>query len=231
MDALARKRELLLAKKAISDAGLFLVPPNQMERLAEVAADAYQNYPLHNWFTGGQYDWAASKKIMEISLRAMEPDAVIYADSEALNGFAVWLPPGFTGSKAVPFLLHGGLSLIARCDFSLIGRLLTYESYAMKLKKKYTGNIDWYLYNLSVSKKAQGKGVATKLLRPMLDFCDGGNIVCYLETNKQSNVTLYEHFEFHLSEQGLIPKSDVIHYAMTRQPVLMQCKEKQKIKK
>ena len=38
---------------------------------------------------------------------------------------------------------------------SIIGRLLTYEKYAMELKKKYTSNVDWYLYNLSVSKKAQ----------------------------------------------------------------------------
>ena len=226
MDALARKKELLLAKKAISDVGLFLVPSNQIERLAESAADAYQNYPLHNWFTGGRYDWAASKKIMEISLRTMEADAVIYADSEALNGFAIWLPPGFTGSKTVPFLLHGGLSLIARCGPGIISRLLTYETHAMKLKEKYTGNFDWYLYNLSVSPKSQGKGLATKLLSPMLNFCDGENIVCYLETNKQSNVTLYEHFEFHLSEQGLIPKSDVMHYAMKREPVSMRCKEK-----
>lgn len=219
MDALVRKIELPLAKKAITDAGLFLVPPEQMDQLAVVAADAYQDYPLHNWLTGGRYDPVASKKIMEISLKTMKLDGVVYADSEALNGFAIWLPLGFTGSKTVPFLLHGGLSLIARCGPGIIGRLLAYETYAMKLKEKYTGNVDWYLYNLSVSKKAQGKGLSTKLLRPMLDFCDRENIVCYLETNKQSNVSLYEHFEFQLSEQGLIPKSDVMHYAMTRRPV------------
>ena len=102
---------------------------------------------------------------------------------------------------------------------SIIGRLLTYEKYAMELKKKYTSNVDWYLYNLSVSKKAQGKGTAGKLLRPMLAFCDREKMVCYLETNKESNVSMYEHFGFCLKEKGLIPKSDVMHYAMTRQPL------------
>ena len=36
---------------------------------------------------------------MQISLRTMTEDAVIYADSEEINGFAVWLPFGFSGSK------------------------------------------------------------------------------------------------------------------------------------
>ena len=30
---------------------------------------------------------------------------------------------------------------------------------------------------------------------------------------------MYEHFGFCLKEKGLIPKSDVMHYAMTRQPL------------
>ncbi|MBO7310650.1 MAG: hypothetical protein J6U86_04585 [Clostridia bacterium] len=80
--------------------------------MAEVAADAYRDYPLHNWFTKGKYDPVASRLIMQISLRTMTEDAVIYADSEEINGFAVWLPFGFTGSKTMPFLMNGGLKLI-----------------------------------------------------------------------------------------------------------------------
>ena len=218
MDKLVRKIEVPLAKKAISDAGLYIAAPQDMERLAEVAMDAYQDYPLHNWLTGGHYDREASKRIMETSLRTMERDGVIYADSPQISGFAAWLPLGFAGSRAIPFLAHGGLGLIFRSGPQIIGKLVSYESYAMKLKKKYTGNVDWYLYNLSVSPKAQGRGIATRLLRPMLDFCDRENMVCYLETNKESNVALYEHFEFQLAEQGLVPGSNVMHYAMTRPP-------------
>lgn len=219
MDKLVRKIKLPMAKKAVSDAGLFLVPPEQIERVAEVSVDAYRDYPLLNWLTGGKYDPVVSKKLMEVTLKTMTQDAVIYADSEELNGVAIWLPPGFTGSKTVPFLMNGGLSLVALGGPGIIGRLLTYETHAMKLKEKYTGHVDWYLNHLFIAKKAQGKGLATKLLRPMLEFCNRENIVSYLETNKQGNVSLYEHFGFQVSEQGLIPKSDVMHYAMVKQPV------------
>ena len=218
MDKLVRKIEIPLAKKAIEDAGLYLVQKKDIDRLAEVAADAYQDYPLHNWFTKGKYDAKASKLLMQITLKTMTKDAVIYADSEEINGFAAWLPFGFTGNKAVPFLMNGGLSLILHSGFGLIARLSAYESYAMNLKKEFTDNYDWYLFNLSIKKDAQGKGIASKLMRPMLEFCDNEKMVAYLETNKEKNIGLYQHYGFDLMKEELIPKTPVMHYAMVRNP-------------
>ena len=218
MDKLVRKIEIPLARNAIKKAGLYLVTKDDLDRLAEVAADAYRDYPLHNWFTNGKYDKVASKLIMQISLKTMTEDAVIYADSEEMNGFAVWLPLGFTGSKTLPFLLNGGLKLILHSGLGIIGRLLTYETYAMNLKKEFTDNYDWYLYNLSIKKDAQGKGIASKLMRPMLQFCDEEKMVAYLETNKESNVGLYRHYGFDLMKEEQIPKTPVTHYSMVRHP-------------
>ena len=218
MDKLVRKIEIPLAKRAIEKAGLYIVQKKDLDRLAEVAGDAYQDYPLHNWLTKGKYDPKASKLIMQITLKGMTEDAVIYADSEEINGFAVWLPFGFSGSKTLPFLVNGGLSLILHSGPGIIGRLLTYENYAMNLKKEFTDNYDWYLYNLSIKKDAQGKGIASKLMRPMLGFCDDEKMVAYLETNKESNVSLYKHYGFDLKKEELIPQTPVTHYAMVRIP-------------
>ena len=218
MDKLVRKIEIPLAKKAIERAGLYIVPNKDVDRLAEVAANAYRDYPLHNWFTKGKYDEKASRLIMQISLKTMTEDAVIYADSEEINGFAVWLPFGFKGNKTMPFLKNGGLKLFLHSGPGIIGRLLTYETYAMNLKKEFTDNYDWYLYNLSIKKDAQGKGIASKLMRPMLQFCDDERMVAYLETNKEANVGLYQHYGFDLMNEALIPASPVMHYAMVRSP-------------
>ena len=218
MDKLVRKIEIPLARKAIERAGLYVVPKEKLSDLAKVASDAYRDYPLHNWLTKGKYDAKASELIMQISLKTMTEDALIYADSEEMNGFAAWLPFGFTGSKTLPFLIHGGLELIFRSGLGIIGRLLTYETYAMNLKKEFTDHYDWYLYNLSIKKDAQGKGIASKLMRPMLGFCDDEKMVAYLETNKEGNVSLYQHYGFELKREELIPKSPVMHYAMVRQP-------------
>lgn len=218
MDKLVRKIEVPLARNIIRNAGLYLVPESRLDELAEIAADAYQNYPLHNWLTNGVYDPLASKLIMKSTLAPMKDDAVIYADSEELNGFAVWVPLGFTGSKTLPFLQNGGIPLLLHCGLGIIRKLLVYENFAMKLKKKHTGHVDWYLYNLSVRQSAQGKGIASKLMHPMLQFCDDEKMVAYLETNKESNVPMYQHYGFHLHETNRIPESNVEHYSMVRYP-------------
>ena len=218
LDKLVRNIEIPLAKQRIANAGLYIVPEERIEELAEVAANAYQDYPLHNWITKGTYDPVASKLIMQITLAAMKEDVVIYADSEELNGFAVFIPLGFSGSKTLPFLLNGGIELLLHSGLGIIKKLLIYENFAMELKKKYTDHIDWYLYNLSVRKEAQGKGIAKKLLLPVLEFCDDEKMVTYLETNKESNVPMYEHFGFELKETNLVPESSVKHYSMVREP-------------
>ena len=218
MDKLVRKIEIPLARKVIEKAGLYIVSEKDLDRLAEVSADAYKDYPLHNWFMKGKYDEKASKILMQITLKTMTKDAIIYADSDELNGFAAWIPFGFTGNKAIPFLKSGGLKLILHSGLGIINRLSTYEKYAMNLKKEFTDHYDWYLFNLSVKKDAQGKGIASKLLRPMLQFCDDEKMVAYLETNKEGNVGLYKHYGFELKKKELIPKTDVWHYAMVRNP-------------
>lgn len=218
MDKLVRKIEVPLARKIIERAGLYLVTEKDLDRMAQIAADAYQDYPLHNWLTNGKYDKTASELIMQISLKTMTEDAVIYADSEEMNGFAAWLPLGFTGSKTIPFLVSGGLKLILHSGLGIIGRLLTYENYAMNLKREFTDHYDWYLYNLSIKKDAQGKGIASKLMRPMLEFCDDEKMVAYLETNKETNVGMYRNFGFDLMKEELIPGTPVTHYAMVRHP-------------
>ena len=218
MDKLVRKIEVPLAKRAIEKAGLYLVGKKDLRRLAEVAADAYRDYPLHNWLTKGKYDEKASRLLMQISLKTMTEDAVIYADSEEINGFAAWLPFGFTGNKALPFMLNGGLALFHHAGFGLIGRLQSFETYAMNLKKEFTDHYDWYLFNLSIKKDAQGKGIASKLMRPMLQFCDDERMVAYLETNKDSNVGLYQHYGFEVMSEGMVPNTSVPHYAMARRP-------------
>ena len=227
MDKLVRKIEIPLAKRVIEKAGLYIVQKKDIDRLAEVAADAYRDYPLHNWFTKGKYDAKASELLMKVTLKTMTEDAIIYADSEEINGYAVWLPFGFTGNKTLPFLRNGGLKLFLHSGVGFFGRLLTYEKYAMNLKKEFTDNYDWYLFNLSVKHDVQGKGIASKLMRPMLQFCDDERMVSYLETNKESNVGLYRHYGFDLMKEEQIPKSTVTHYAMVRKPKDMEYQKEQ----
>ena len=63
MDKLVRKIEIPLARRAIEKAGLYIAGKKDIPALAKIAADAYRDYPLHNWFTKGKYDARASEFI------------------------------------------------------------------------------------------------------------------------------------------------------------------------
>ena len=206
------------AIEAVKNAGLFIAGSEHLETLADVAADSYRDYPLHLWFMNGKYDYEDSKTVMLVTLKAMLSTGLIYAESEEMNGFTVWMPPHFTGSSTFSFIANGGMKILFHGGISTISKLIKYESFAMGLKKKYTNNEDCYLYNLSVRTAAQGKGIASKLLKPMLEYCAQQNKDVYLETNKAKNVTMYEHFGFKLCEETLIPKSNVNHYAFLKKP-------------
>ena len=189
-----------------------------LEKLAEAAADAYKDYPLHNWFMSGKYNEKISKEIMLISLKIMHKSGIIYADSKDMNGFTVWLSNDYNGIKTLPFLFNGGFKLIFTFKFKLIARMISYEEFAVGIENELTDDKNWYLYNLSVKKEAQGKGIASKLLKPMLEFYDEQNIRCFLETNNYPNIAIYERFGFKLKKEAMIPDSNVNHYAMFREP-------------
>lgn len=204
---------VLQAREFLKNKGFHIATKQDISRLSDIAADAYENYPLHNWFGNGKYDKYMSRKIIEISLLTMMKNGVIYSDKER-NGFAIWMPEGFTGSKTLPFLFNGGFSIIKKSGFSIISKLLSYENFAMKLKKQFTQHQDWYLYNLSVKPDAQGQGIGKSLVSNMLEFCKMEKIKCYLETNKRSNVGLYQKLGFQCVEDTMVPNSDVRHFAM-----------------
>jgi len=213
-------KELAAVNEMIDQSGLYLVPESDYEKLGDVAADAFEAYPLHDWFAGGNYDPLASKWITIASLKSMRGRCVIYADNKDCNGFSVWMPSQLAGTKALPFILNGGFRLLRHYGTSMIRKLSIYESFAMRLKKQLTENEGWYLYHLTVAQKAQGQGIASMLMKPMLSFCDRTKQICYLETNKRVNVPLYQHFHFEVSKQLPVPQSEVMQYAMIRMPVI-----------
>ncbi len=133
---------------------------------------------------------------------------------------ALFIKPGYKGAPALPFLFKGGLKLLFKHSPSLYFRMINYENNAMKVKSKYADDNCWYLYNLTVHPDFQKKGLASKVLNPMLEFFDKTGQSCYLETNKDINVAMYEHFGFEVMEKGVIPGTDVCHYGMKRLPKL-----------
>lgn len=179
---------------------------------------AYENYPMFNYLVGVKSKAVSIKQILISSITASKVDYIGLALGENNEAVAIFIKPNYKGAPALPFLFKGGLKLIFKYSFGIVFRLLNYENYAMKMKAKYSDDDCWYLYSLTVHPHYQHKGLASKVMQPMLDFFDATGQSCYLETNKDCNVAMYEHFGFKLMETGVIPGTNVVHYAMRREP-------------
>lgn len=196
--------------------GLHKMEKSNIPKYAECSALAYQNYPLFDYLLNGEYDYEIVKKIISASIYAMPNKVVGLSSDYDVNAAVIFIPPYYTGSKTLPFLVNGEIELAVMSKPSIFLRLLNYENYAMKLKKQYTDHACWYLYNLVVKPEFQNQGNCSKLLKPMLSYLDRINKDCYLETHDEKNIALYEHFDFELLGTSNIPKTKINHYAMLR---------------
>ena len=55
---------------------------------------------------------------------------------------------------------------------------------------------------LGVEPDAQGQGLGSQVLRPMLDRCDSEGVPAYLESSKATNVPFYERHGFRNIEES-----------------------------
>lgn len=69
-----------------------------------------------------------------------------------------------------------------------------------------------YLANIAVLPEAQGKGVASKLLNPVITECKNNNIPIFLETANTNNVQIYERKGFVISD--IVKLNSICFYYM-----------------
>ena len=211
MDAKTEKESLI---KYLEQNGLYIIKKSDFEPIIEMSGRAYEDYPLEVYFTGGKYDPENLKQTIRINLYTMFDDGIIYSDSPELNGLVILIPPGYTGINTLSFLWNGGFKTIWSRGIRTFIRMANFESFAMDIRKKYTNYEDWYLYNLCVDKKAQGKKISSKLIKPLINYFKLNKKLCYLENNSDKNVPIYEHFGFKVVEKTIVPGSNVEHYAI-----------------
>jgi ribosomal protein S18 acetylase RimI-like enzyme len=75
----------------------------------------------------------------------------------------------------------------------------------------------WYLATLGTEPDAQGRGLGTAVLAPVLEGCDRDGVAAYLESSAERNVDYYARFGFRVSEVLRLPRGPRV-WAMWRDP-------------
>jgi ribosomal protein S18 acetylase RimI-like enzyme len=86
------------------------------------------------------------------------------------------------------------------------------------MRKQHVIEPHWHLFPIAVDPEFQGKGFGSILMRPMLDRITGEGLPCYIETQKEKNLSLYEHYGFEVIHTDTIPGIDIQHWGMLISP-------------
>ena len=168
-----------------------------VEPLASALARAFAEDPVFEWLL-------PAKDSRELRLRrffALELSAIVLIDgwaqtSESLDGAALCLPPSAWRMPMGRALAHGREFLR-----SFGARLPRATGLLWRMESVHPRAAHYYLPYIGVAPEAQGRGLGTALMAPLLERCDREGLPAYLEATCERNAELYERLGFeHLRE-------------------------------
>jgi ribosomal protein S18 acetylase RimI-like enzyme len=142
-----------------------------------------------------------------LRLRTLLPEELCFCDDDRL-GAALWAPhdrwqPPPREQLALVRLVNLRLPLVA-AGFGRLERLHPHEPH-------------YYLSTLGVAPAAQGRGLGSTLLAPMLERCDREGVGAYLESSKERNVAFYGRHGFRVTREMRFPRGPKL-WLMWREP-------------
>lgn len=140
-------------------------------------------------------------------LRTLLADELVFCDAER-QGAALWAAPDRWRTPLSELLRTRIVS--TRVPLALLGGL--------RLEHRHPREPHLYLAVLGVDPAAQGCGLGTRLLEPMLERCDAEAVPAYLESSKERNVAFYARHGFRVTDEVRMPLGPPL-WLMTRAPV------------
>jgi ribosomal protein S18 acetylase RimI-like enzyme len=184
---------------------------------AEALTQAFSDYPVLLYYLPDELQRDRLEPyFFQMALYYCLKYGEIYTTSADMEGVAVWLPSDNYPMTFWRLIRSVPLSVILNFGSKGGSRLRTLGEHIDTMHKRLTPFRHWYLETIGVAPQFQGKGYAGKLLRPMLARLDKEGLPCYLDTNDERRVSLYEHFRFEVLDKSIIPGTDLTNWAMLR---------------
>jgi ribosomal protein S18 acetylase RimI-like enzyme len=195
---------------------LFQFNKDNIHLASKVAAQAYfEKDNIHNLITDPTKKLHFLTKLMDFTFRYSFKYGEVFATSSDLEGVVAWLPHDKVFISSLQYIRYGALSAVLKGGRGYLKKMRLYSSLCQEMHKKHANFPHWYLYNLAIIPKHQGKSFATRLLKPKLAILDKLRLPCFLETSDR-NITLYQHFGFEVVERVSLPKLEEDVWFMLR---------------
>jgi len=198
--------------------GLIRLEKGQAGQAGEVLARAFNDDPaLIRFVTEPRKRVELLRSMFRMVLYHAVRHGEVYAVSPNMEGIAIWLPSGVSDIGFWEMLRGGGLTLLFKGGREFLSKMKQDEDFAHQLRRRLAPTPHWYLAVLGVAPQSQGKGCASRLLKPMLARLDAEKLPAYLETSTEEYVALYRHFGFKLLQEAVMPGSGTKMWVMLRQ--------------
>lgn len=167
-------------------------------QLAAMLARAFQDDPVASWaYRPQQLRPRALERFQAARLRQLLAGEEVWTDSE-LSCAALWAQPKHWRmsfgevAQLVPSFLHP----------RLIGRMPLVAVAWENLERLHPKDpAHWYLAVLGTDPPAQGRGLGSAVLGPVLERCDADGVAAYLESSKERNIDFYVRHGFRVLEE------------------------------
>ncbi len=198
--------------------GLMRLSKVDIDPAAEVLARSFEQDPKMTYFTSDTEEHRAlARHILAFELAYGILYGEVYAPSPAMEGVAVWLPSEKAEISFWRAVRAGAFSLRRHVGGDVMKRILSFSEYTDALHREHLPGSHWYLFFIGVDPATRGREYASRLIRPMLARLDREGASCYLVTQNEQNVPLYEHYGFTVLAHSTIPGCDVEHVEMLRE--------------
>ncbi len=186
----------------------------EVPALAQMLARAFFDDPVAVWACGpDRLRPRMLERFHAARLRQLLGDDEVWVADGAASA-AIWAPPGrWRTTLAEDLTLTRSLlhpRLISRLPLVVRG-LLGIERVHPKAPPH------WYLAVLGTDPPAQGQGLGSAVLRPVLEQCDADGVAAYLESSKERNVGFYARHGFRVTSELTLPRGPKM-WAMWRDP-------------
>lgn len=199
--------------------GVYRIQKKDLEKCAKTAAQAFIDDESSKFLLASKLHHKSLYNFYLVIYTALYNKMYMFSESENIDGFIIIAPMKDSELSLWDFIQAGGLKLIFSNGLDFVLRSLSYEKNCIKIREKFASSDDWYIFQFGVSPEKQGIGLGSKIMKPVLNWFDLKGIACYLETQKEVNVDIYNHFGFALKSTDTLPNKDIKQFAMLRSQI------------
>jgi GNAT superfamily N-acetyltransferase len=172
--------------------------PADVPALARMLARAFLDDPVATWaWRPDHLREKAFERFQLVRLRQLLADDEVWTTAD-LSAAALWAPPRrwrITWRDTAQFgraFVHP--RLLARLP------LVAYGWHRLELEHPLRP-AHWYLAVLGTEPAAQGRGLGSAVLGPVLEQCDRDGVGAYLESSKERNIDFYARHGFRVTDE------------------------------